>query len=453
MTSKITLDVIDAFLSCKLKAYLRLAGGTGSKSDYAKMLTDIRQTVRQNAFATIHNKYHDAVSIGTPITRSRLKEGKAFLLDAKLDSDCYSVEFHGLKRLNEPSALGTFHYVPVLFTEARRIRKTQRRLLEVLGLLLSPVQGKMPGHGVVYYGHECKPTIVHFTKSMKSAEALLEDLLRIHQTEPAPSLLLNEHCPVCEFRPQCHSQAVQEDNLSLLRGVGEKLVKRYARKGLFTLTQLAHTFRPRRKGKRSDRVNKQRNHALQALAIRDNTVYILGAPKIPSDAVRIYLDLEGNPDEQFIYLIGLIVCDGAKEERFSFWADSKGQEDEIFERFLAVVSRYEAPRIFCYGGYERAFIKRMRRRARCKQLVDKALDAIFNILAIIYGHFYFPTYSNGLKDVAGFLRFSWSAPKHPVYKASYGDRSGRRRVRGTGRKSWSSTTWRTAMPLEECTSF
>jgi hypothetical protein len=63
-----------------------------------------------------------------------------------------------------------------------------------------------------------------------------------------------------------------------------------------------------------------------------------------------------------------------------------------------VVSRYEVPRIFCYGGYERAFIKRMGRRARCKEQIDKALDAIFNILAIIYHHFDFPTYSNGLKD-------------------------------------------------------
>src|SRR5207247_3641753 len=121
----------------------------------------------------------------------------------------------------------------------------------------------------------------------------------------------------------------------------------------------------------------------------DKTVYIFGAPKVPSDAVRIYLDLEGSPDEQFIYLIGMVVCDGASEERFSFWADRKDQEGEIFERFLAVVSRYDAPRIFYYGSYERAFIKRLRRRARRKKPVDKALDAIINILAIIYDHFYF----------------------------------------------------------------
>jgi predicted RecB family nuclease len=409
MSSKITLDVLDAVLNCKLKAYLRLAGQQGVKSDYETMLVRFRQQVRQKAIENIHNGHHDdPISIGTRVTRTTLKEGNGFLLDAKLDDDCYLVEFDGLKKVDGPSALGNFHYVPVLFTEDRRIRQSHRRLLEVLSLLLSRVQGKMPRSGVVYYGHECKATTIRLTTGLKSAEAIDEDLVRMCQAETAPSLLLNEHCPVCEFRQQCHSQAVQEDNLSLLRGIGEKGIKRYARKGLFTLTQLAHTFRPRRKGKRSDRPSKQRNHALQALAIRDKTVYVFGAPNVPSDAVRIYLDLEGSPDEQFVYLIGMIVCDSAREERFSFWADSKDQEDDIFERFLAVVSRYNATRIFCYGSYERAFIKRLRRRARRKKPVDKALDALTNTLAIIYDHFYFPTYSNRLKEVAGFLGFSWS---------------------------------------------
>ena len=84
-----------------------------------------------------------------------------------------------------------------------------------------------------------------------------------------PRLLLNDHCPVCEFRQRCHDQAVREDNLSLLRGLGEKEVNGYARKGILTLTQLAHTFRPRRKGKRAKGRTNPRYHALQALAIRD----------------------------------------------------------------------------------------------------------------------------------------------------------------------------------------
>ena len=59
------------------------------------------------------------------------------------------------------------------------------------------------------------------------------------------------------------------DNPSLLRGMGEKEVKSYARKGILTVTQLAHTFRPRRRGKRAPPNENHHYHALQALALRD----------------------------------------------------------------------------------------------------------------------------------------------------------------------------------------
>ena len=60
--------------------------------------------------------------------------------------------------------------------------------------------------------------------------------------------------------------------LSLLRGLGEKEVKSYGRKGLFTLTNWDNIFRPRRKSNRAERGSSRRYHALQAMAIRDKTV-------------------------------------------------------------------------------------------------------------------------------------------------------------------------------------
>ena len=91
---------------------------------------------------------------------------------------------------------------------------------------------------------------------------------------------------------------MQEDNLSLLRGMKEKEVKGYARKGILTVTQLAHTFRPKRSGKRAPPRSNHHYHALQALAVRDKRVYLLGTPQLPDAPVRIYLDIEGNPEEQ-----------------------------------------------------------------------------------------------------------------------------------------------------------
>ena len=173
---------------------------------------------------------------------------------------------------------------------------------------------------------------------LRKTERLLREVKEMVGAESPPRLILNDHCQVCEFRQRCHDQAVQEDNISLLRGMGEKEIKSYARKGIFTVTQLAHTFRPRRRGKRAPPKENHRYHALQALAVRDKRVYVFGTPQLPDAPVHIYLDIEGNPEEGFDYLIGMIVVEGDKEQRFSFWADSRDQEDRIFEQFLETVT-------------------------------------------------------------------------------------------------------------------
>src|SRR3954470_4900479 len=385
--SIITVEVLNCYLSCKYKAYLRFAGQHGIKSDYEATLIELRQEVRLKAIEKIHRQYPEhTLTSNIALTNSALKRGACFVLDAQLQDDHFSIHFDALKRADGGSDLGDFHYQPVLFYQGRHIRKAQRLLLEVLGLLLSRVQGKAPSRGVIYHGSEGTPTMVRFSADLKAAEILLSEIMRMQRGDVAPKLLLNDHCPICEYRPKCRAQAIKEDHLSLLRGLGEKEIKSYGRKGVFTLTQLAHTFRPRREGKRSDRHSTHRYHALQALAIRDKRVYVLGAPNVPSGTVRIYLDAEGKPAEGYVYLLGMIICEGDAEHRYSFWADSKDEERDIFERFLAVVSRYDSPYVFCYGSYERAFINRMRRCARRKKPVDKVLDALVNTLSIIYTH-------------------------------------------------------------------
>jgi predicted RecB family nuclease len=409
MATKITRDVLESYLYCKTKAHLKLAGQHGSVSDYEAMLVANRQKVRQTAIGKILAKHPEAdVTRDIPLTASALRAGRWFVLDATLEDDLLTLNFDGLKRVDGPSKLGDFHYVPMLFHEGRKVGKEQRLLLELYGLLLSRLQGQMPSCGIIWHGQECRTTRVRLNADLRSTERLLRDVKEMAGGESPSKLILNDHCQVCEFRHRCHDRAVQEDDISLLRGMGEKEVKSYARKGFFTLTQLAHTFRPRRKGKRQVQRTNKRYHALQALAIRDKRIYVFGTPELPANPVRIYLDMEGDPDEGYVYLIGMIVVQGDSETRKSFWADGKDQERRIFEEFLAEVGKYEEFLVFCYGGYERSFLQRMRKQAERKTAVDRVLKSLVNTLSVIYSHVYFPTYSNGLKEIGGYLNCSWT---------------------------------------------
>jgi predicted RecB family nuclease len=197
----------------------RLAVGLGAIVPSA---LERRGAIRLRTTDTILSRHRqDEVARNVPLTVPVLKRGPLFVLDAVLEDEIVSLLFDGLKRVDGPSKLGDFHYFPVLFHEGQAIRKEQKRLLEVYGLFLSQVQGKTPAWGVIWHGKECKATKVRLSIEPRTTQQILRDLQQLLAGEP-PRLLLNDHCQVCEFRRRCHEQAVREDSLSLLRGLGEK---------------------------------------------------------------------------------------------------------------------------------------------------------------------------------------------------------------------------------------
>jgi predicted RecB family nuclease len=107
-------------------------------------------------------------------------------------------------------------------------------------------------------------------------------------------MILNPHCQVCEHRGRCRAQAIERDDLSLLRGMSQKEILAQRKRGINTVTQFASTFRPKMVGK--NKPPKRHLHALQALAVRDKKVYVVRTPGLPAQATRVYLDVEGVPD-------------------------------------------------------------------------------------------------------------------------------------------------------------
>src|SRR5271157_891145 len=411
MGRKITREVLEGYLHCKTKAHLKLAGQQGSMSDYEALLVARRQEVRQQAIAEILAKHPEAeVARGIPLTVAALQSGPPFVLDTTLEDDLLSLGFDGFKRVDGASKVGDFHYIPMLFHEGQKVGKEQRLLLELYGLLLSQVQGRRPANGVIWHGQDCQPAITRLAQEPRQVERFLREIKETADAASPPKLILNNHCSSCEFRQRCHDQAVQEDNLSLLRGIGDKEIRKLNRKGIFTIAQLSCIFRLRKRGKRVKRQNQPHYFALQASAIRDKKIYVLKPPPIPSSPVRIYLDLEGNSERSFVYLLGMIVDDRGNETRYSLWADSPQEEELIFRQMLEIVSQHEDFRLIHFGSYEATFFRRMKKTFTGHPTLTKLTERSINILPTIYSHIYFPLYSNGLKAIGGYLGCTWSDP-------------------------------------------
>jgi len=89
--------------------------------------------------------------------------------------------------------------------------------------------------------------------------------------------------------------------------------------------------------------------------------YIQNIPKFPKTTTEIYIDFEGLPEENFIYLIGLVIKEQETEKQLSFWANSKEEEKNIFQQFFDIVSGYNDATIYHYGSYESRILKQIKR--------------------------------------------------------------------------------------------
>jgi hypothetical protein len=198
--------------------------------------------------------------------------------------------------------------------------------------------------------------------------------------------------------------------LSLLRGIGENEIKSYVRKGIFTVTQMSYTFRPRRRPKWAKAAPRPHSFALQALAIRENKIYINGSPNLKKSALSIYIDIEGVPDDDFYYLIGILIDDGLTQETHSFWADSKQDEAHIITQLVQLLMKYTNYTLYHFGSYETKALRSLKVLLpdELQQPLEEIQRRAVNVLSTVHASIYVPSLSNTLKNIAGFLGFHWT---------------------------------------------
>src|SRR5215831_13802272 len=76
-----------------------------------------------------------------------------------------------------------------------------------------------------------------------------------------------------------------------------------------------------------------------------------------------------------------------------------------------IAGQYPSFTLFHYGSYETKYLQKMRQSLgdEAKQSLEKIIKSSCNLLSFFYSHIYLPTYTNGLKEIAHFLGFQWTA--------------------------------------------
>ena len=302
-------------------------------------------------------------------------------------------------------------FIPYRFEPLNKITREHRLLLAFDTHRLSELVGREVRLGKIVHGDNYATLNVKTLPFAKEVRKLINDITALLTGNTPPDLVLNRHCHQCEFQSRCRTQAREKDELSLLSGMSERDRKKLHAKGIFTVTQLSHTFRPRRRRRESRGKQEKHHHSLRALAIRENKIHAVGIPALKLEGTRVFMDVEGIPDRDFYYLIGLRVEAAEGEVQHSLWADNAKEEKLIWSDFLGILSDITNPQLIHYGSYETIFLKRMcERHGRPPEgsPAATAVDHPINILSFIYAQVYFPTHSNGLKEITGYLGFPWS---------------------------------------------
>jgi predicted RecB family nuclease len=255
-------------------------------------------------------------------------------------------------------------YAVLTFSPGNKVTRPTKLLAALLGTALRTWSDQPFSCAKVVFGPRFSTTCLGLsgpngpTHLGKEAASTLLDLEAMVTTPAAPKQFLNAHCNVCDFRDRCRTEATEREHLSLLPGLRPKEIEAWNERGIFTVTQLAHTFRPKTMG-RSSHNPKRHSQQLQAMAIRDKTTYVRKRPDMPAASTRVYLDVEGIPDAGLFYLIGLVVAKDGEQVRHQFWADNDLGQEAMWHDLLSLLIRLDDYVVIHFGRYEKDFVREM----------------------------------------------------------------------------------------------
>lgn len=409
----ITSHLLEAYLKCPTKCWLRSAGQQVTDS------TCTQYTQAQNesySTAGIHRLLLRAEQSQCTISPSAddLKAGKWRLATGVLVQTPHLESYlHAVERLPPEGRGKRAGFVAIRFVPANKVSKGAKLLIAFDALALSEMLGQDVSLGkIIHGGNHATLNVMTSALAIEVREHIANITALICKPSP-PDLVLIRHCAECEFQARCRQKAMEKDDLSLLSGITEKERKKFHEKGVFTVTQLSYTFRPRRRPKRLYGKREKYHHSLRALAIRQKKIHIVGSPEIAIEGTPVYLDVEGLPDRDFYYLIGVRTGNGDSAAQHSLWADSGDDERRIWNEFVGILADIRDPVLIHYGSYETVFLRRMSDRyglPPAESMAARAVKKPVNLLSVIFAQVYFPTFSNRLKDLGQFLGAKWTGP-------------------------------------------
>jgi len=317
--------------------------------------------------------------------------------------------FDVLERKNgQKSVFGNYHYIVKEIKLAKNIQKYHIWQATFYNYVLGKIQAYTPKSFFLINRDFDE------TEQIYNESELLEILKNIREIQKGKKV--NPTYGACTWPWETYNdeEAVRVKDISLVSGVGPSFKQKLTEKGLFTFEDLAKARLDDLtsiRGIGDKTATKFLNNA-KALALGKHIRF--DSCQFPSKKTEIFLDLEGTgeqiQDEELVaidYLIGLLVRSNGKETYIPFIAHQLDKEKEMFHKFVFWVLGQKDFIIYHWHHYESTHIKRLAERYGLLEEAKPVLTNMRDLYKDATSNFAFPTYGNGLKEIAPYIGYKW----------------------------------------------
>jgi predicted RecB family nuclease len=218
----VTDAAFETFLHCETKAYL-LHESIDSQSKFGIWEEGLSQQFKQLVSEWLSpGGGDDEVYVGTPSQRMLEHGSHRIVLRPVINSSELRAEPDALWRMSLASGSTSFRYSPVRFVRNEKVSLFDKLILAFDALALNGFSGNSPGSGKLICGSQYKIVTVPLAKVLETVRHSVIQVMKQQKGRVQPPLVLNKHCPECEFRARCRRVVVEKDDLSLLANMTVK---------------------------------------------------------------------------------------------------------------------------------------------------------------------------------------------------------------------------------------
>lgn len=308
-----------------------------------------------------------------------------------------------LVRVDGSSDFGDYQYVVKEIKYAKNIKQHHILQAAFYNKILADMQG-VTSKEFILINHDAQ----EFSFCYKDYEELLEQTITavrdIIDGRVVPKPIFGEDHP---WKKLSKDIATQNQDISLLSGIGRSVRNSLAEKNISSLQELSRASKQDVTTVRGVGPKKYSKMMRQAEVILSGNEVIKSSPSFKQDVISIYFDIEGETQLDIDYLYGLLVDD----EFVAFWADSPEQEEQVWRQFCSFLNSLNKEFVlYHYAPYERTSIKKLYLRYGCdEQLYKKIIHSLCDLHKVLKRSVVLPLTSYSIKPVAKWLDFSWRA--------------------------------------------